>query len=118
MKFACAIFLCLVQVAYCLQCEYSRKVFLGRQAAATLIAFGATNAQPSSANAATPPTAAEIEKLRKGHSRIKFLLENWDSETQVCGKITMSDTERKQVVRTEGKLENSGTFPPPFKVSR
>jgi hypothetical protein len=29
-------------------------------------------------------------------------LEHWDAETQVCGKLIMSDTERKQVVRTEG----------------
>lgn len=83
-----------------------------------MIAFGATNIQPSNANAVTTPTAAELEKLRKGHSRIKFLLENWDSETQVCGKITMSDTERKQVVRTEGKLENSGSFPVSHKTIR
>ena len=58
-------------------------MFLGRHAGAAIVAFGATAVQPNNAKAATTPTPAELEKLRKGHSRIKFLLENWDSETQV-----------------------------------
>ncbi len=45
---------------------------------------------------------AELERLRRGHARVKYLLEHWDEETQVCGKIIMSDAERKQVIRTEG----------------
>jgi hypothetical protein len=33
---------------------------------------------------------------------VKYLLDNWDDVTKVCGTTIMSDTERKQVVRTEG----------------
>ena len=44
----------------------------------------------------------ELEKLRKGHARVQYLLDHWNEETQVCGKLVMSDQERKQVVRTEG----------------
>ena len=58
---------------------------------------------PSPAFAASVPGPAELEKLRKGHARVQYLLDHWDEETQVCGKIIMSDAERKQVVRTEGK---------------
>jgi hypothetical protein len=81
MKFACATLLILAQCVSCFHFECSRKVFLDRQAA--LLAFGSTFFQPMNANAATTPTKDELEKLRKGHSRILFLLDNWDSETQV-----------------------------------
>ena len=57
---------------------------------------------PLPAYAASVPTPDELTRLQKGHARVKYLLNNWDVETQVCGKIVMSDTERKQVVRTEG----------------
>ena len=48
------------------------------------------------------PSPKDLEKLQKGHARVRYLLENWDDITQVCGKGVMSDLERKQVVRTEG----------------
>ena len=52
------------------------------------------------ANAAPVPTAAELEKLRKGHARVQYLLQNWDDITQVCKNN--SDQANKQVVRTDG----------------
>ena len=51
---------------------------------------------------AAVPTSQELEKLQKGHARVQYLLKNWDSITRICGTSIMSDTERKQVVRTEG----------------
>ena len=57
---------------------------------------------PTSASAAGAPSPSELEKLRKGHARVQYLLDHWNEETQVCGKLVMSDQERKQVVRTEG----------------
>lgn len=33
---------------------------------------------------------------------MQYLLENWDGLTQICGTKIMSNTERKQVIRTEG----------------
>lgn len=103
MKFACAISLVLAHSASCFHFECSRKAFLDRQAQSALVAFGATIIQPSKASAAsTAPAPAELEKLRIGHARVKYLLENWNSETEVCGKQIMSDIERKQVIRTEG----------------
>lgn len=102
MKSACAILLVLAQSASCFHLEYSRKAFLDRQTQSALVAFGATIIQPSKARAASTPAPAELEKLRIGHARVKYLLENWNSETEVCGKQIMSDIERKQVIRTEG----------------
>jgi hypothetical protein len=103
MKFVCTTFLLLAQTASCFHFECSRKAFLDRQTQSALVAFGATIIQPSKATAATTPTPAELEKLRIGHARVKWLLENWNLETEVCGKLSMSEIERKQVVRTEGK---------------
>lgn len=48
------------------------------------------------------PTEKELERLRLGHARIKYMLDNWDEVTKVCGTSVMSDTERRQVIRTEG----------------
>lgn len=83
----------------------TRRNWFEKQAvtAASLLAGASTVAHPSVANAASIPTSAELEKLRKGHARVQYLLENWDKETQVCGKLVMSDSERKQVIRTEGR---------------
>ena len=53
------------------------------------------------ANAAsTVPTAAELERLRKGHARVQYLLQNWQEVTEVCKNN--SDQANKQVVRTDG----------------
>ena len=48
------------------------------------------------------PTTQELEKLQLGHARVKYLIDHWDEVTKICGTSIMSDTERKQVVRTEG----------------
>ena len=56
----------------------------------------------SAAFAATVPSQQELERLQKGHARVKYLLDNWDDVTKMCGTTVMSDTERKQVIRTEG----------------
>mmetsp|Transcript_108145 Transcript_108145/g.312505 ORF Transcript_108145/g.312505 Transcript_108145/m.312505 type:complete len:236 (-) Transcript_108145:27-734(-) len=75
----------------------SRRTWLQTQAVTAALL---TNRSP--ALAAGPPSPAELERLRKGHARVQYLLDHWDDETQVCGKIIMSDAERRQVVRTEG----------------
>lgn len=48
------------------------------------------------------PTSEELKRLQLGHARVKYLIDNWDDVTKVCGTSIMSDTERRQVVRTEG----------------
>eukprot|EP00984_Skeletonema_dohrnii_P026588 scaffold15938_cov78-Skeletonema_dohrnii-CCMP3373.AAC.1 len=53
---------------------------------------------PSFAAVATP---AELKKLQLGHSRVRYLLTNWEKLTETCNNKAMSDTEAKQVVRTE-----------------
>jgi hypothetical protein len=54
---------------------------------------------PSLAAVATP---AELKKLQLGHSRVRYLLTNWDKLTETCNNKAMSGTESKQVIRTEG----------------
>lgn len=83
----------------------SRRSWLQQQVAtaASVVTGSAIAGLPSPANAAAAPSASELEKLRKGHARVSYLLEHWDEETQICGKLVMSDNERKQVVRTEGE---------------
>jgi hypothetical protein len=83
--------------------QASRRQWLQQQASGILVGAGvASVASQSSLAADNTPTPAELERLRRGHARVQYLLKHWDEETQVCGKIIMSDTERKQVVRTEG----------------
>jgi len=67
-------------------------------AAASLILGGASAA----ASAASVPSPEELARLQNGYARVQYLLKNWDDVTSVCGKAIMSDTERKQVIRTEG----------------
>eukprot|EP00977_Amphora_coffeiformis_P001048 scaffold220_cov169-Amphora_coffeaeformis.AAC.28 len=52
--------------------------------------------------AAATPSPQELERLQKGHARVQYLLEHWDEVTKVCGRTIMTDTERKQVLRTNG----------------
>ena len=68
----------------------------GSVAAALVVASQA----PFPAVAASLPTKDELSRLQKGHARVKYLLDNWDAETKVCGRSIMSDNERKQVIRT------------------
>lgn len=67
-------------------------------------AFGLTAALCSGqpAWALSTPSAQELERLRLGHARVRYLLDHWEEVTKSCGTVIMSDTERKQVVRTEG----------------
>jgi hypothetical protein len=58
--------------------------------------------EPSLAIVSPPPNPSELERLAVGHARVEYLLQHWDELTSVCGKGVMTDTERKQVVRTEG----------------
>jgi len=48
------------------------------------------------------PSQKDLQKLQRGHARVRYLLENWDAITETCGTGVMSDLERKQVIRTEG----------------
>lgn len=66
--------------------------------AATLLLTTTTN-NPAFA---AVPSVDELQRLQKGHSRVSYLLKNWDSLTQQCNTKAMSDTEAKQVIRTEG----------------
>jgi hypothetical protein len=68
--------------------------------------FTATAAPPASAAAAATATSNSNvsiinERVRLGHARVRYLLDHWDDITSVCGNTVMSDTERKQVIRTE-----------------
>lgn len=86
-------------------------------AAATSAAFLQFAETPSSriANAASTtsmssvPSASELERLPLGHARICYLLDHWDEVTSVCGTTIMSDTERMQIIRTEGGTKCSKT---------
>ena len=57
---------------------------------------------PSASFAAATPSPADLKRLQLGHSRVRYLLENWDKLTQSCNNKAMSSTESKQIVRTEG----------------
>ena len=54
------------------------------------------------ASVAVVPTPADLKRLQLGHSRVRYLLENWDRLTESCNNKAMSSVESKQVIRTEG----------------
>ena len=60
-----------------------------------------TTLLPSIASAA-PPTLDDLKRLQLGHSRVQYLLKNWEKLTESCNNKAMSETESRQVVRTEG----------------
>jgi hypothetical protein len=64
------------------------------------------------------PSPTELERIRKGHSRVRFLLDHWDDITQVCGTTVRSNLERKQVVRTEGGGGTEGCEKTPLEVQQ
>lgn len=82
----------------------SRRRWLQHQQQVASVAILVTTVATAStpALAAAPPTPQDLARLQRGHARVQYLLQNWDAETQVCGKIIMSDAERKQIIRTEG----------------
>lgn len=57
---------------------------------------------PSASFAVAAPSSDDLKRLQLGHSRVRYLLENWDTLTQSCNNKAMSSTESKQIVRTEG----------------
>lgn len=73
------------------------KTFSIAIAGTTAVAMGM--GEPANA-ASSVPTAAELERLRKGHARVQYLLQNWEDITEVCKNN--SDQATKQVVRTDG----------------
>jgi len=93
----------------------SRRELLKGAFGAAFVAI-ATTTTAGPAVAAAPPSQQELEKLQKGHARVKYLLDHWDEVTQVCGTAIMSDAERKQVVRTEGGGGTTGCSKTPLRV--
>ena len=55
-----------------------------------------------SSSFAVVPTPTDLKRLQLGHSRVRYLLENWDRLTESCNNKAMSSVESKQVIRTEG----------------
>jgi len=55
-----------------------------------------------SASLAVVPAPADLKRLQVGHSRVQYLLKNWDKLTESCDNKAMSAVESKQVVRTDG----------------
>ena len=80
--------------------------------------LGLAQAPENTIAASSIPTAADLERIRKGHARVAYLLQNWDSITQVCGTTVISDSERKQVVRTEGGGGTTGCEKTPLNVQQ
>lgn len=83
--------------------SFSRRAIFDNVASAVVVATSTTAliiSQPSLANAAAVPSSSELERLRKGHARISYMLNNWESITQVCKN--QSEQATKQVVRTDG----------------
>jgi hypothetical protein len=80
-----------------------RDLFQSAARALLTVTAGATILPAPCLSAGTNiPSRQDLERLQKGHARVQYLLQNWDSITKVCGTSIMSDTERKQVIRTEG----------------
>ena len=51
---------------------------------------------------AAAPSRSDLQRLQLGHARVQYLLNNWDKLTESCNNKSMSATEAKQVVRTDG----------------
>lgn len=83
----------------------SRRNLLGILAGAG-VALGIPNVAQA---ASSTPSASELERLQLGHARVKYLLDHWNDVTEVCGTTIMSDTERRQVIRTEGGTQCTKT---------
>jgi len=82
--------------------ETSRRTFFQRSSIALFTVAAVPFTLPSPSYAATTPSRSDLERLQKGYARVRYLLDNWDSVTEKCGTVMMSDLERKQVIRTEG----------------
>lgn len=86
--------------------EHNVYSLLSRRQIFELTSKGAASALliglPSASFAAATPSPADLKRLQLGHSRVRYLLENWDKLTQSCNNKAMSSIESKQIVRTEG----------------
>jgi len=71
------------QSSTCLSAESRRSLF---QSATTFtLATIATVASPNMASAAqTPPTKAELNRIKIGYEKLGYLLDNFDAETTIC----------------------------------
>lgn len=95
-----SLFWCMVEGWSPCSAEFRTRRELFQGAYGAVLVGGFALARP--AVAGTVPSSQELERLQKGHARVKYLLDHWDDVTKVCGTAIMSDTERRQVVRTEG----------------
>jgi hypothetical protein len=78
-------------------------------AAMVTMMFGGHPGAAAALAAAPTPSSQELERLPLGHARVRYLLDHWDEITSVCGTTIMSDTERRQIIRTEGGGQCSKT---------
>lgn len=97
------------------QCQSRRDVFNAITSVGFIAATGVIS-NPSASHAASVPSSEELEKLRLGHARVRYMLDHWDEVTKVCGTTIMSDTERKQVIRTEGGGGTDSCMKNPLRV--
>ena len=98
----------------------TRRSILQTISTATAVSLLGLTQAPSTTLAASSsvPTPDDLKRIQKGHARVAYLLKNWDSITQVCGTNVMSDSERKQVVRTEGGGGTTGCEKTPLNVQQ
>jgi len=72
------------QSSTCLSAESRRSLF--QSASAFTLATIATVASPNMASAASksPPTKAELDRIKVGYDKLGYLLDNFDAETTIC----------------------------------
>jgi hypothetical protein len=75
----------------------------GLVVASSGLASAAVFSPQQPAMAAAVPSPEEIQRLQKGHSRLTYLLLNWDKLTTFCGNKSTAETSTvpKQVIPTE-----------------
>jgi hypothetical protein len=83
-----------------------------------VVSSGTAIESAEAASGPSVPSPTELERIRKGHARVKYLLDHWDDVTQVCGTVVRSDLEKKQIVRTEGGGGTEGCEKKPLEVQQ
>jgi hypothetical protein len=83
----------------------------GLVVASSGVASAAVFSPQQPAMAAAVPSPEEIQKLQKGHSRLSYLLLNWDKLTTFCGNKSTAETSKvpKQVIPTEDGMGGGNT---------
>ena len=81
--------------------ELSRRAWLGQQGTSILTGVSILTGYASPVIAAGPPSAVELERLQKGHARVKYLLENWNAETEICGTAVLKSKNASRRAKTE-----------------